>query len=126
MTPSAPILSSQNITDEYTRKNFDNLISYFKAQNQLLGFNFFDQTFTKATLNFLLAHGCTTAPQDVIVTKVTGPGLVTFNHGLFDATNINITVTDACRIRFFIGTYWAQNTPPGPQKSDTSSYVSGA
>ncbi len=103
---SKPALSVKEITDLYVRKNFENLNNYFLGQNQLVDFKFFELNFTAATANYLLAHGLSYVPQDVIVTKVTGPGVVQFNHGLFDQANINLTVTGACRVRFFVGSYW--------------------
>jgi hypothetical protein len=101
-----PVLTVKEIADPVVQQNFNNLAQYFQTQNQLLGFRFFDLTFTKATANFLVSHGFNYIPQDVITTKITGSGTVSFNYGLFDTTNINITVTGACRVRFLVGTYW--------------------
>lgn len=101
-----PVLNVQDITDLYLRKNFQNLREYFNAENQLLGFKFFELVFTGAQANYRFPHGLKTIPQDIIVTQITGPGTVKFNNGLFDATYADVTATGACRLRFYIGTYW--------------------
>lgn len=106
-----PFLLIKEIQDTYLRKNFQNLSDYFQAQNQLLDFNFFEIVFTAAETNKKLVHGLKTIPQDLIVTQKTGSGSVTFNFGLFTSTEIDVTASAACRVRFFIGTYWNyQNT----------------
>ena len=92
--------------DTYVRKNFENLVNYFQANNQLVGFRFFSQTFSAAVKNFKIAHGLGFIPQDLIITSATGSGTVQFNRGLWDKNNLDLTTTGACRIRFFIGTYW--------------------
>lgn len=105
-----PVLLTKEITDIYTRKNFENLKDYFSTENQLLGFKFFDQSFSGAQENIKIAHGFSFIPQDILVTKVTGAGIVQFNYGLFDQSTLDISVTDACRVRFFVGTYWMKPT----------------
>jgi hypothetical protein len=106
LIPNSPTLLIKEITDTYLKQNFKNLSAYFQSNNQLLGFNFFEVNLTKATTNYLLSHGLPYTPQDVIITRVTGPGVATFNYGLFDSKHVNITTTDACRLRFFVGTYY--------------------
>ena len=113
-----PFLLITEISDIRLRQNFKNLQAYFIANNQMLGFVFFEQVFTAAKANFTLAHGLKSVPLDVIVTQVTGAGQVTFNFGLFDATNINMTVTGACRVRFFVGTYYNFTSSVVANKSD--------
>ena len=100
VTQSPPLIITQ-ITDKYVQQNFRSLQTYFQQNNQLLGFNFYEVNLSKATSNFLVAHGLSYIPLDIIVTQCSGPGTVTFNYGLFDKTNVNITTTDAARIRFF-------------------------
>lgn len=117
-----PSLQTKEITDIHIRRNFENLTDYFKNQNQLLGFKFFDLSFSGAVTNFKQAHGLKYAPEDVIVTKITGPGTVSFNHGFFNTQTIDLTVTDACRIRFFVGTYWNLTNNITAQKTDISDY----
>jgi hypothetical protein len=123
-TQTQPKLNLATITDPVLKQNFQNLINYFSAQNQFLGFKFFDLSYSAAQANVKVAHGLAVLPQDVVVTKIIGAGTVQFNHGLFDSANMNLTVTGACRIRFFIGTYWnlAQVTPS--QVGDLTQYMS--
>lgn len=119
-----PKILTAEITDIYLRRNFQNLTDFFGSQNQLLNFKFFELVFTAATKNYTAAHGLGTAPKDVIVTAVVGAGAVTFNHGLADNTNMNLTVTGACRIRFFIGTYWNFLGSATPTQTDSTTYYS--
>lgn len=103
-----PQIFTQQIQDSYTQKNFVNLQQYFQTQNQLLNFSFFDLSFTAAVSNKKFPHGFSYAPVDILVLKISGSGTVQFNTGLFDATNMNISTTGACRVRFLVGTYWNQ------------------
>lgn len=115
---ASPSLQTSQITDTYTKKNFENLVTYFSQNNQLLNFKFFEVSVTKATPNLLVAHGLSSIPKDIIVTQVTGKGQATFNYGLFDGSNVNITTTDACRVRFFVGTYYNQPSALQANKTD--------
>lgn len=114
----SPDLQVKEIKDTYIRRNFQNMADYFKLQNQLLNFKFFDLTFTKAQSNILQPHGLSYIPQDILVTQVTGNSYIQFNNGLFDKTNLNITVFGACRIRFFVGTYWNLPNSKPNEKTD--------
>lgn len=114
-----PYLLLTEINDLRIRQNFQNLSDYFTANNQLLGFKFFELSFTKAQTNFTMAHGFAYIPLDVLVTQITGGGIVTFNYGLFDKTNVNITVTGACRLRFFVGLYFNQVSALNSNKTDS-------
>lgn len=105
-TPQAnPYLLTQQISDQYIRKNFEQLASYFQNQNQLLDFQFFELVFTAAATGVKQAHGLSYIPLDILVTHMTGTGAVTFDYGSFDSTFMVMNVTGPCRIRFFAGTY---------------------
>lgn len=117
-----PALSVKEVSDFYIRKNFDNLANYFNEENQFIGFKFFDLVFTEAEENRLISHGFNYTPQDVVVTKIVGTGEVTFNHGLFDGTNINLSASGALRVRFFVGTYWKLISTAGGESTDASVY----
>jgi hypothetical protein len=106
---NAPTLDVKNIQDIYVRSNFQNLQGYFEENNQLLGFRFFELEFTKAEKNFRVEHSLTVTPVDIIVVHTSGSALISFNIGLFDSKQMDITVTGPCRVRFFAGTYW--NSP---------------
>ena len=105
MSTDTPKLYIQEIQDLMLRKNFQNLQDYFRTQNQFLNFQFFELSFDKAVTGFKKAHGLGTLPQDLIVSRITGAGYVTFKYGSFDETNIELDVSGPCRIRFFLGTF---------------------
>ena len=111
-----PALAVKEIQDVYLRQNFQNLSDYFSAQNQLINFNFFEIVFTKATDNYKLAHNLTFAPLDILLSQLTGSGSVSFNIGLSDDTYLNISCSDACRVRFYVGKFWnlITSTPSAP------------
>lgn len=119
-----PSILINEISDIYSQTNFKNLSDYFQNQNQLLGFRFFEIVFTSAQTNYTQAHGLGVIPQDIIVTKITGGGTVQFNHGLFTSTNLSITTTGPCRVRFFAGTYWNFSSSAQSTASDATSYYS--
>lgn len=130
---SNPVLQISQIQDAYIRKNFENLDAYFKGQNQLLDFKFFEVIFTAAQTGLKVAHGLAIIPLDILVTQVTGAGKVTFKHGSFDPTYLVLDSTGVCRIRFFAGTYSKQTSAAVAQSTDTeekqasvsSSYFTG-
>lgn len=117
-----PQIIVREIQDLYLRQNFKNLQDYFTVQNQLLDFKFIEVTFTEAQENYKLAHGLNYAPKDIIVTYITGSGLVKFNIGLFDTTSMDITVTEACTVRFYYGTYWNFKSLVNAQPSDVMTF----
>lgn len=116
-----PALLIKEINDTYTQSNFKNLREYFNKQNQLFNFNFVEFNFPAAVQNQKVAHGLALIPQDVIITRLTGAGSITLNWSLFDANNLDITTTDACRIRLFVGSYWNFQTTVGNSKNDSQS-----
>jgi hypothetical protein len=113
-----PYLTSLQISDAVIRNNFENLIAYFREQNQLLDFVFFEQIFTEAQTDVKVAHGLRYIPRDILVSHISGSGNVTFKYGEFDETYIVLDVSGACRIRFFTGTYTKQQTVAEFKDSD--------
>ena len=120
-----PKLRVEEIQDLFLRKNFQELREYFLGQNQLMDFKHFDLTFSEAQENFKVKHGLPRAPLDIIVTKITGEGTVSFNHGLFDSTSMDLTVSGKCRIRFFAGTYWNSQSTSPDDKDAVTKFSSG-
>lgn len=119
-TPPAPLdpnIAVQEISDIYVRKNFDNLNSYFQSQNQLYNFNFFEQVFTKAQTGVQIPHGLLKAPDDILMTRITGTGSVSFNYGQFNNQVMVLDVSGPCRIRFLAGSY--RNWIPAQNNSST-------
>lgn len=125
-TPSTnPFLAIQQIQDQYIRANFQNLQTYFQNQNQLLDFKFFELEFKAAQTGFLQAHGLPYVPLDIIVTRLSGTGAVTFQYGKFDTKNIVMDVSGPCRIRFFVGTCSKVISAVQTQSSDAQRFSSG-
>lgn len=122
---SNPYLAIAQIQDQYVRKNFENLNKYFQDQNQFLDFKFFELTFTAATTGFVQAHGLPYIPLDIIVTRISGTGAVTFQYGKFDSSNIVMDVSGPCRIRFFAGTCSKIISAVQTQSGDAQKFVSG-
>lgn len=101
---ATPYLAIQQIQDQYIRTNFQNLVDYFKSQNQFLDFQFFELVFTAAATGYKQAHGLAYIPLDILVSHLSGAGAVTFQYGSFDSTFLVLDVSGPCRIRFFAGT----------------------
>lgn len=99
------------LKDAFTREAISNIQDEFR-DNDLLGgkFTFFTLAFLGAVTNFKYPHGLGFKPLDIIQTSfiglgTSGAGAVEFNYSLFDATNLDITTTDACSVRFFAGSF---------------------
>lgn len=96
----------EGITDLATRESIQWIFDFIKEQSFLRGnFQHMVFEFKKADTNVKLPHGLGFRPLDVIQTSLTGLGVVTFNYALFDATNIVISATNPCVVRFFVGRY---------------------
>ena len=108
---SNPYLAVKEISDTYVRKNFENLSDYFASQNQLLNFKFLEIMFTRAETDRRIPHGLPRPPKDLLRTRMTGTGVVTFHRGDFDNQFIYASSTGPARVRLFVGTYF--NSPLG-------------
>lgn len=124
MNIAKPKLSIKEISDAYVQNNFKKLQDYFNSQNQLQDFNFVEFVFSGAIQNQKLAHGLSIVPQDVLIMRLTGPGALTLNWGLFDSKNLDITTTGACRVRLFVGSFWNFQSSAGTSPSDVQSIFS--
>lgn len=94
------------IEDEYVRENFERLSNFLLNDGLLRGeWKFFTITFTAAVTNLKYPHHLGFLPKDILQTSKTGAGSITFNYDLFTATNLDITTTGACVVRFFAGSY---------------------
>lgn len=115
-----PVLYTKEIQDLYIRTNFQRLVSYFSAQNQLTNFNFFELVFTDPPPlgEQFLAHGLGYVPKDILVTHITGAGKVEFKYANFTNKLVSYTVTGPCRIRFFVGTYWNDSSQVSADSSE--------
>jgi hypothetical protein len=114
-----PFLLTKEIQDLYVRKNLQNLVGYFSAQNQFLNFEFFEIVLTAATTAVqTLQHTLGYVPKDVVITQITGVGTIQFQYGNFTSTTLSYTATGACRVRFFVGTYFADTSTVTAQATD--------
>ncbi len=107
MKINVPDLLISGVNDLYLRKNFERLRDYFFLNHHLANFKFFEITFLQAETNFKYNHGLGFLPQDILQLRKTGAGAITYNYELFDKDTLDITVTGACVVRFFAGTYEA-------------------
>lgn len=120
-----PSLNINGVADPVAQRNFQNIQVFFQGLAlTLLGLQFQEVDFTKAVSNVLIAHGLPQAPTDVMITRLTGPGSVIFNFGLFDNTNLNISTSGACRVRFLYGNPLNQAIQ-NSAKTDSQTYSGG-
>jgi hypothetical protein len=66
---------------------------------------FFELTFDRAVTNFKYPHGLNFVPRDVIQTSTRGNGFIQWNYDLFDFNYLDVSTSDSCVIRAFIGRY---------------------
>ncbi len=126
MKKGTPQLIINEITDVYARRNFQEIQKHFDTNNQLVGFKFFELVLTADDQNKKIAHGFNFAPSDIIVTQITGAGKVTFHIGSFTQTDMYVSATDNCRIRFFMGTYWNYDYKEQNAKEDLMIFSSSS
>lgn len=86
-------------------QNFQILQDAFRNQKLLQDWAFFDLTFNVAVTDEMFRHNLGYIPKDVLVTRLSGPGTLTFEYDKFTSEFIKITTTGACRVRCFVGTY---------------------
>lgn len=111
---SLPEFIFKDIDDIYIRENFKRLNLFFQKFPLFRGeWKFFERTFDGAVTNEKIAHGLDFKPTDVIQTSITGAGAITFNYASFDGTNIDVTTTGACTVRFFVGAYKEESSRTG-------------
>lgn len=97
-------LYSREIEDPFSQDNFK------KIEENINGdvisnaqWRFVELTFAGAVTNFLYPHHLNFIPRDILQTSKTGAGSITFNYSNFDTTNIDITTSGACIVRFLLG-----------------------
>lgn len=97
----------QETDNEVTRENMKRVQKEFTQTQKILNgqWKFFELVFTDAVTNLLYPHKLNFVPKDIIQTSLIGGETVIWNYELFDFTNLNITVTGACTVRAFVGSY---------------------
>lgn len=101
----APKIDVAKIKEDPIRKALESLANDLRTQNPFRGFRFFTLAFDRAAAGYKFKHNLGFLPKDVIMSSLIGPGAVTFNYANFTQTEIELTVTDACTIRFFAGSF---------------------
>ncbi len=68
-------------------------------------FKHLEKTFAGESTNLRFRHHLGFQPKDIIQTSLTGAGAVTWNFTEFDDEFLDVTVSGACTVRAFIGSY---------------------
>lgn len=123
---SNPFLNINLVQDPIARKNFEALDQYFRLQNQLLDFKFFEVVFDAAETGRKVSHGLPFIPLDIIVTRLSGAGEVTFQYGEFTTSELCLDASGPCRIRFFAGTTPLFQTQVDTESTDSQTIQGGA
>ena len=97
-------LLTTQIVDTYVRENFQRIIDFFRKTPVLENFQLVTFTATGAT-TVKIAHKLGYVPKDVIQLRKVGAGAVTWDYESFDIDYVYATVTGACEVRAFVGTY---------------------
>ena len=96
----------KEVEDTYAQENFLRIEEGFREQVLLKGqWKFVELTFGAASTNFRFKHNLSFTPKDIILTSKTGAGTATFSFDLFTNEFLDISVTAATVLRFFVGSY---------------------
>ena len=104
-SPVKPEISIKEIQDDVVRHNFELLKEYFENQNQLQDFVHLVISIDSAQTNVKIRHGLGFVPRDILRTRKTGSGNITFNRSLFTDQLLDITTTGAVEFRGYFGRY---------------------
>lgn len=100
-------LNTSQIQDQVIRENFSTTEQEFNGLPLRKGdWTHIELTVAGAVSHFKYPHNLGFLPKDVIQTYCT-PGItVTYNIDSFTSSNLDITTTGPCTLRFFVGTYF--------------------
>lgn len=91
----------------FIRTGFESIKRFIENNPIAAGeWRFIELQFSSSVTNYGYKHSLNFTPSDVIQTSViwtSTVGTVTWNYTSFTSTDINITVTQPCTIRAFIG-----------------------
>lgn len=68
-------------------------------------FRYYTFTFDSAVTNFRVPHGLKKTPTDLVQTFVSGGVTVTWHYDDFTNTDIYVTTSAACTVRYFLGRF---------------------
>lgn len=102
-----------SVADVIVRENFDRirrfvkegLFARFVGRFVAIDVDYPTNYTPYAAYTFLWPHNLGFQPQDVIQTSLIGDAYLQWNYDRFTATNVSITVTNACVVRAFLGSY---------------------
>lgn len=98
------------ISDPILREYIQDLQDEINNQAILKGeWKYFEYEFDKAETNLKVPHNLKFTPIDVVQTYISGSGSITWNYSSFDGENVDITTSDACIVKAFIGRYRDEN-----------------
>lgn len=100
-----PTIPLDKIEDKVVQESLEVLRDYLRAQTLLENFRHMSATFDAVESKGRLRHGLGYTPQDIILTRLTGDGDITFHFDDFSPTEIVYSTTGACEVRFLVGTY---------------------
>lgn len=96
----------KDIEDKYIRENFKRITEFFRGDTiRKAQWKFFEIAFFDGATNYRFKHNLGFRPKDFLITGITNSEAVTFNVDLCDKEYFDITVSGACVVRFFAGTY---------------------
>jgi len=90
------------------RKNFVNLVSYFRDNSQLERFVHLKFVITSGSDRVKIKHGLGIIPRDILITRLLAPSgaKLTLHHGEFTTTDIVVSATSGdINVRMFVGTF---------------------
>lgn len=119
---TTPELFITEIEEPHNRKNFERLRDHFEKENQLSSFKFVEFSVSGAVTNHKVPHTLSFVPRDLIRTRKTGAGSVTFNRHLFDASNLDITTTGPAKVRLFAGAFHQDEEVLDDEVTDTETW----
>lgn len=106
----------KEIKEQYVQENFIRLNAYFRDARNLVGFEFLEITLSQVSQRddgqIFIPHHLGYQPKDVLVTRATGPGILSFNYEDFTQSELSVslvggapTKTNPIVVRCYVGTH---------------------
>jgi hypothetical protein len=95
----------REIDDQVVRENFRRIEEFLNLETKLAGFVHIDVSVSSAVTEKRVAHNLGFKPMDLIRTRITGSGDLTFNYLDFNDRTITFSTTGPVRFRAFVGTF---------------------
>jgi len=98
-------LITHDVQDQVAQENFVRLQDFLTATPGLHNFRHMSVTIPQAAVNYKIPHKLGFIPLDIVQTSLTGAGALTWNYAEFDREFLDVTITGACVVRFFVGSH---------------------